>query len=279
MLSYRHAFHAGHAADVLKHAVYVFILRYMQQKDGGMLLLDTHAGAGEYDLAAPEAQKTGEFHDGVERLLAASAEPPALIADYLALLRGQADYTALRRYPGSPALAAALMRPQDRAVLCELHPTDHAHLARWARGRRRVSVRREDGLSALPTLLPPPERRALTVIDPSYEVKSDYGAVVDAVEAAWRRFPAGVFLLWYPVVDRARIDGMEVSFRAGPVRKLFRLELGIAPDAPGRGMTASGLFVVNPPFTLPDAAAAALPWLTEALGARGPRRADWVVPE
>jgi 23S rRNA (adenine2030-N6)-methyltransferase len=279
MLSYRHAFHAGHAADVLKHAVYVFILRYMQRKEGGMLLLDTHAGAGEYDLSSAEAQKTGEFHDGVERLLAHPGEPPALVADYLALLRGQAEYAALRRYPGSPALAAATMRPQDRAVLCELHPTDHAALSAWARGRRRVSVRREDGLAALRTLLPPPERRALTVIDPSYEVKSDYDSVVDAVETAWRRFPAGVFLLWYPVVDRARIDGMEVSFRAGPVRKLFRLELGTAPDAPGRGMTASGLFVVNPPFTLPGAADAALPWLAQALGARGPRRAEWIVPE
>jgi 23S rRNA (adenine2030-N6)-methyltransferase len=279
MLSYRHEFHAGNAADVLKHAVLVFCLRYMQQKEGGMLLLDTHAGAGAYDLGSAKAQKTGEFHGGIEKLLAAKGPLPALLAEYLELIRTDANYAACRRYPGSPVLAAALLRRQDRAVLCELHPSDHSVLSGWARGQRGVTVRREDGFAVFRSLIPPRERRALVLIDPSYEVKTDYELVVAAVTDAWRRFQGGVYALWYPVVDRPRIDAMEAAFRAGPVKKVFRVEFATRPDTQARGMTASGIVVINPPFTLPGACDEALPWLADALGATGVQKSGWIVPE
>jgi 23S rRNA (adenine2030-N6)-methyltransferase len=279
MLSYRHGFHAGNAADVLKHAVFTFVLRYMQQKDGGLLVLDTHAGAGTYSLSSAQAQKTGEYHAGIERLLAAPGETPALFADYLGLIRAEPEYAGLRRYPGSPALAAAMLRPQDRLVLCELHPTDHPVLSGWARGRKGVTVQREDGFGVLKTLMPPRERRALALIDPAYEVKTDYETVVAAVTDAWKRFRGGVFALWYPVVERARVEAMEAAFRNGPVRKIFRVEFATAPDTAARGMTASGLIVVNPPYTLPDACETALPWIAAVLRARGVQKSGWLVGE
>lgn len=279
MLSYRHGFHAGHHADVLKHAVYVFVARYMQGKDAGILFVDTHAGAGLYDLHAPEAEKTGAFREGIAKVLAQRGPPPPLLVEYLALVRAHNPGARLDAYPGSPALAATLARPQDRVVLCELHPTDFARLQGWARDRQRTTVRCADGLAALRGHLPPRERRALAIVDPSYEVKSDYEAVVESLIDSWRRFPGGVYVLWYPVIERARIDAMSAALRASPVRKVFRIELCVAPDAAGRGMTGSGLLVVNPPFTLPEAAEAALPWLAGALDARGPVSAEWLISE
>jgi 23S rRNA (adenine2030-N6)-methyltransferase len=279
MLSYRHGFHAGNHADVLKHATWTFVARYMQQKDGGILFLDTHAGAGVYDLGAPEARKTGEFRQGIAPVLAQRDPPPAFVGGYAALVRAHNGDGTLRGYPGSPALAAAIARPQDRVELCELHPTDFARLQKWARGRKRIAARRLDGLKALSASLPPRERRALVLIDPSYEIKSDYDTVIAALVDAWRRFPGGVYLMWYPVIERERVDAMTATLQASPVRKLFRLELCISADSTGRGMTGSGLFVVNPPFTLPAAAATGLSWLARVLDARGPVTADWIVAE
>jgi len=258
MLSYRHGFHAGHHADVLKHAAWVFVARYLQRKTGAVLFLDTHAGAGAYDLRAAEALKTGAFRDGIARVLARTDAPPALVADYSALVRAFKGGGALACYPGSPAIAAAVARPQDRIVLCELHPTNFVRLRTWARGRARVSAQRTDGLAALRALLPPHERRAFALIDPSYEVKSDYDGVAAALAHAWRRFPAGVYMLWYPVIERSRVEAMAEALRDAALRKVFRIELCAAPDASGRGMTGSGLFVVNPPFVLPEAARAGL---------------------
>jgi 23S rRNA (adenine2030-N6)-methyltransferase len=276
MLSYRHAFHAGSFADVLKHAVLVHALRHTVLKPRPVYFLDTHAGAGSYDLASAMAQKTGEFRGGIERVLAAGGEVPELLRPYLELVRDANRPGELRVYPGSPALARAVLRPQDRIELIELHGTDYAALAAWTGAA--ITARREDGLAALAHRLPPPERQAVVLIDPSYELKTDYQDVVAALAAAHRRFATGTFLLWYPVIERARTDAMLAGLAATGIARQYRLELGLRPDAPGRGMTACGLVVVNPAWTLPAAADAALPWLASVCGATGPRRAEWLVP-
>jgi 23S rRNA (adenine2030-N6)-methyltransferase len=277
MLSYRHAFHAGGFADVLKHAVLVHVLRHAVAKPKPVYVLDTHAGAGAYDLTSAMALKTGEFRAGIARVLAAPGPWPELVGPYLDLVRAANPPDGeLRAYPGSPALARAVLRPRDRLELIELHGTDHSALAGWA--GRAAGVRREDGLAALPLRLPPPERRGVVLIDPSYEVKSDYRAVVAALAGAHRRFATGVFVLWYPVIERARSEALVAALRATGIPRLFRLELCPRADAPGRGLTGAGLVVVNPPWTLPAAAADGVPWLARAMGAEGPALAGWLVP-
>lgn len=279
MLSYRHGFHAGNAADVLKHAVFVFVLDHLQRKSGPLLILDTHAGAGLYELASAEATKTGEFRDGIGRLAVGAGEVPELLTGYLALVKARNPQGPLAVYPGSPALALAMKRPQDRLAFYELHPADHQRLTDLADRTRGVTVERTDGLKGLIAQVPPEGRRGLVLIDPSYEIKTDYDKVVAALAKAWRRFATGVYVLWYPVIERPRIDALLAAVLAAGVRKVYRLELGMAPDAPGYGMTASGMLIVNAPFTLPGATESALPWLAERLGARGPAVAEWLVPE
>jgi 23S rRNA (adenine2030-N6)-methyltransferase len=276
MLSYRHAFHAGGIADVLKHATLAFVLRHLTGKPKPLYLLDTHAGAGSYDLTSPMAARTGEFKAGIGRLLeAAELEPvPALVADYLSIVRAANEPGRLTRYPGSPAILRQLMRPEDRLELAELHGTDHAALAAGLDRVPRVRLAGEDGLAMLDARMPPPERRGLVLIDPSYEVKTEAAATVAALGKAWRRFRTGVFLLWYPVIERARTEAMLEALGRTGIQNRLRLELCHLPDAAGRGMTGSGLIVVNPPWTLQAAAAAALPWLARTLGASGPIRID-----
>jgi 23S rRNA (adenine2030-N6)-methyltransferase len=279
MLSYRHGFHAGNHADVLKHAVCAFAARYMLQKDAPVLFIDTHAGAGLYDLSSPEAGKTGEHRHGIGRLLPHAVEAPVLFQDYLALVRQMNPDGGLRTYPGSPSLIMAMKREQDRAVFHELHPTDEQRLSELVRRRHRVHVDKSDGLRGLIAHVPPPERRALCLIDPSYEIKTDYALAAAAIARAWKKFPGGLYIWWYPVIDRARVNAMEVAMRAAGIRKTYRVELCVAPDSPERGMTGSGVFIINPPFTLPDAAVTALPWLADKLGAEGPATAGWLLPE
>jgi 23S rRNA (adenine2030-N6)-methyltransferase len=172
-----------------------------------------------------------------------------------------------------------VLRPVDRLELAELHPTDHAALAGRFASAERVRVTREDGLALMVARMPPPERRGVVLIDPSYEVKTDYAAVVAALAKAHRRFAGGTYLLWYPVIERARVEGLLAGLVATGIRAQYRLELCLLADSPGRGMTGSGLVVVNPPWTLPAAAALGLPWLAACLGAEGPVTAGWLVPE
>jgi 23S rRNA (adenine2030-N6)-methyltransferase len=273
MLSYRHAFHAGSPADVLKHAVLAFVLGVAARKRGPLYVLDTHAGAGSYDLASAPAEKTGEARTGVLRLWETPGPWPALLEPYATVLEGA------ERYPGSPLIAAAMLRPGDRLDLVELHTTDHAALAEMFGGMEGVRVARDDGLAAMRHLLPPRERRGIVLIDPSYEIKTEFDEVVDAIADAHRRFPTGTYILWYPVIERPRTTALLDALRATGIRAQYRMELGLTPDTEGRGMTGSGLVVVNPPFVLPDATARGLPWLAERLGATGPRVAEWLVPE
>jgi 23S rRNA (adenine2030-N6)-methyltransferase len=276
VLSYRHEYHAGSPADVLKHATFAFALAYATRKPRPLYVLDTHAGAGAYDLSSPRALKTGEAQAGIARLRDAPRPWPDLLAPYLDLL---ATVPSPTFYPGSPLIAKALLRPGDRLDLVELHTTDHAALEAEFRDVRGARVTRDDGLALLIARVPPPERRAVVLIDPSYEVKTDYEAVVDALAAAHHRFPTGTYLLWYPVIERARTLALLDALTTAGVRSQYRIELCTAPDGARRGLTGSGLVAVNPPWTLPAAAEAALPWLAERLGASGPLVAEWLVPE
>lgn len=249
MLSYRHAFHAGNFADLLKHAVLVDCLLYLKRKDAPFTYYDTHAGPGSYALDAEYALKNREFETGITRIWDAVTLPEAL-AQYRQCIRQANPDGTLHNYPGSPAIAAQVLRPNDRICLSELHKTESELLQKQFKYDRRAEVWREDGFVRTTKQLPPRERRGLILIDPPYELKEDYHRVVDFLIAAHRKFAQGVYLLWYPVVERERIDQLETALCASGLRNIESYELGIEADSEGRGMTASGMIVINPPWTL-----------------------------
>jgi 23S rRNA (adenine2030-N6)-methyltransferase len=269
MLSYLHAFHAGGHADMLKHAVLVALLGELTRKEKPLRYVETHAGSGGYELTAPEALKNREFEGGIARLWNASA-PPAPVAALLDLAReynrGGARPT---RYPGSPWLARKRLRPGDSLYLFELHPAEHRVLARGCSGDPRTTVLHEDGLSGCIGLVPPPERRGLVFIDPSYEIKDEHLRVVDALGKAHRRFATGVYAIWYPVIERRWVARFERALRAAGVGPMVLFELCVDADSAARGLTGSGVVVVNPPWKLREAMQISLPWLAEALGRDG----------
>jgi 23S rRNA (adenine2030-N6)-methyltransferase len=267
LLSYRHAFHAGNFADVLKHLVLVQCLEYLTGKDKPLVFIDTHAGAGGYSLDSDQAGMHREFDQGIGRLWDLR-DPPEAIARYLELVKAFNKTDKLRAYPGSPWFARQLLRPQDRLELFELHPADLELLSRNFHKARRVRLHREDGFKGCLGLLPPVERRGLVLMDPAYEVKSDYLQVIATLTKAHRRFHTGTYLIWYPVVERHRIDGMARALKHSGIRDVQQFELGIrAEDRTGMG--SCGLFVVNPPWTLLATLQSVLPWLAERLGEQG----------
>ena len=268
MLSYRHGFHAGNFADVLKHTVLVHMLEYMTQKDKPLRIIDTHAGAGVYKLNGPQAQKNREFDNGIGQLWDCK-QPPAAIARLLDLVHKVNSNTQLQLYPGSPLIAQTLMRPIDRLYLHELHPADFQFLRDCMRDDKRVKVLHEDGFAGMQALLPPPDRRALVLLDPSYEVKNDYQVLVKQVVQAHKRFATGTFAIWYPVVLRQRIDEMELALKKSGIKNIQLMEFGLQPDNPEHGMTSSGMIVINPPWTLWRAMEETLPWLVQTLSEDG----------
>lgn len=274
MLSYRHAFHAGNYADVLKHLVLARTLEYMTCKDKALLYLDTHAGAGGYRLGDPMSQKKAEFRDGIGRLW--GSDGPQVLAPLMRVLEGLNPDGKLAYYPGSPLIAAQLLRPQDRLRLFELHPSDRAVLSRSFASDRRVRIEGSDGFASLKALLPPPSRRALVLIDPPYEQKEDYQRVVRSVLEGYKRFPTLTCLIWYPVVSRARVDEMARGLCRGGIRNLWQTELGLAPDSDGYGMTSSGLFLINPPWTLAAELKESLPELVRRLA---PEQGRWLLEQ
>lgn len=268
MLSYRHGFHAGNFADVLKHTVLVHMLDYMIQKDKPLRIIDTHAGAGVYKLSGPQAQKNREFDSGISQLWT-NDQKPAAIARFVELVRTVNDSGALQLYPGSPLLTQTLMRPIDRLFLHELHPADFQFLRDCMRDDKRIRVENEDGFASLQALLPPPDRRALVLIDPSYEVKSDYQHLVKQIIQAHKRFSTGTYAIWYPVVSRQRIDEMELALKKSGIKNIQLIEFGVHADSLEHGMTSSGMMVINPPWTLWAAMEDALPWLVDTLAENG----------
>lgn len=267
MLSYRHAFHAGNHADVLKHLVLVELLDYYNRKDKPWYYVDTHAGGGCYALESEQAGKTAEAADGIGRLWSRDDLPPA-VAAYVDAVRQFNPHGKLLFYPGSPALAMTRARAQDRLRLFELHPTDFESLQRtFANEQERVQVRRSDGFGALKAVLPPPSRRAVVLIDPPYEVKDDYRRVVDTVRDAMRRFPTGTFVVWYPMLVRPEARALPERLAGLAAASWLDVRLAVR-GAPrdGLGMFGSGLYVINPPWVLPQRLEAALPWLVQRLG-------------
>lgn len=262
MLSYRHAFHAGNPADVLKHLVLVNSIEYMLQKPAPILYIDTHAGAGHYQLDGKMASQTQEYLQGVAAL--DFARLPATISHYQQMVE---PFLRKKQYPGSPLIAASLLREQDRLHLFELHGNDCLKLDKSFRKDRRVKVEQSDGYQSLKSLLPPPppQKRALVMIDPSYEIKDDYEQVVNGMKQAYRRMAHAQFLIWYPVVNRNVVEKMLRGLKKAGLRDLWRYELGLRPDTDGYGMTASGMLVVNPPWVLAEQMRELLPALQQQL--------------
>jgi 23S rRNA (adenine2030-N6)-methyltransferase len=269
MLSYRHGYHAGNYADVLKHSMLLQVLKLMQKKDKPYAYIDTHAGAGAYSLNDEFAQKTGEYLDGVAKLWEASNLPAAL-ADYVEAIKVfNAEYDQLTVYPGSPSFVDAELREKDRMLLHELHSTDHDLLAEYFVKDRQVKVLKGDGLQGLIAAVPPPERRGVILIDPSYEIKSDYVDVAETIIKAHKRFSTGVYMLWYPVVQREQTESMLNLLKNSGIKNQLRVEQAIKPDSNEFGMTAAGLWIINPPWQLDVTAKETLNYLERRLGHSG----------
>jgi 23S rRNA (adenine2030-N6)-methyltransferase len=284
MLAYRHAFHAGNHADVLKQLALFLCLRQMGKKEKGFLYVDTHAGAGSYLLEEGYAAQNREWESGIARVRAAAGKQdatgsrgpvPEPIPEYLELLAAIEPPGSPGFFPGTPVLASYLLRPQDRVVCCELHPTDYQLLAERFAGDKQVHVRKEDGFSALKSLLPPPTRRGLVFIDPSYELGQDYDLVIKTLVQSHKRFPTGCFAVWYPLLEREEALDLPGMLRSACDAPWLDLELRVRGNLPGeRGMAGSGLFVLNPPYTLEDGMRTSLPWLGDVMGLDGGAKAE-----
>lgn len=281
MLSYRHAFHAGNHADVLKHVVSMQLLKYLGQKETPYMYIDTHAGAGLYALDSSYATKNAEFESGISRLWDRKDMPVAL-AEYVKLIRQLNPSGKMRYYPGSPYVAEKTMREQDRLRLFELHPSDSkiladnfrklsAHAAeqgvrQTGRGTR-VMIQRADGFAGLRALLPPPSRRGLVLIDPPYEDKSDYRSVKDTLADALTRFATGTYAVWYPVLNRMEARQLPEKLKQLPASGWLNVTLSVcAPSPDGFGLHSSGMFVINPPWTLELMLKEMMPYLVSVLG-------------
>jgi 23S rRNA (adenine2030-N6)-methyltransferase len=278
-MNYRHAFHAGSFADVVKHAVLARILVHLRAKPAAFRVIDTHAGAGLYDLAGAEAVRSLEWRDGIARLLAAPITEPvrALLAPYLDIVASLNSRGELACYPGSPALARAFLRPQDRLVACELEPNAAATLTRNLAGDRRAKAIAIDGWTALNAYVPPPERRGLVLVDPPFEQKDEFERMAEGFAQAFAKWPTGSYLLWYPVKSRRATDNLarQVAETAGAGAqpgKCLRLEFSVAPQAAEAGLISAGLLIVNPPWKLLGELKAILPELEKPLGQGGAGR-------
>jgi 23S rRNA (adenine2030-N6)-methyltransferase len=266
-MNYRHAYHAGNFADVLKHAALVAVLSHLRKKDTPFAVIDAHAGRGLYDLSSVEAKKTQEAEGGVVRLLTQTGLPDPLPL-YCEIVRGFGE----ARYPGSPLIAAKLLRPQDRLVAIEKHPDEFAALVKVLAGIKRARTIHGDFRAELKRLLPPPERRGVALIDPPYEAEDEFVVATRQLITSWRRFATGVYLFWYPAKHRASVEASVGELLSAGVTSLLRLDLEVGgenePREPGRAppMTATGLLVVNAPFGFAETMSAVLPALTKLLG-------------
>ncbi|HEU0220491.1 MAG TPA: 23S rRNA (adenine(2030)-N(6))-methyltransferase RlmJ [Gallionella sp.] len=267
MLSYRHAFHAGNHADVLKHFVEVRLLRYLAQKDKSFWYIDTHAGAGCYALDTGYAAQNAEYEGGIARLWLCD-DLPAPLAEYVELVKHLNPDGQLRLYPGSPLVALELLREQDRLRLFELHPSDNEILREnFAGHEAQVLIQAADGFGALKALLPPPPRRALVLIDPPYEDKQDYRRVAAALREGLKRFAGGVYAVWYPQLQRTEARQLPEQLKQLPVKSWLHVALSVhASGEEGFGMHGSGMFIVNPPWTLHGVLQEVMPYLVQHLG-------------
>lgn len=261
-MNYRHAFHAGNFADVFKHVVLARILLYLGTKEAPFRVIDTHAGAGRYDLGGSAPARTNEWKDGIGRLLAGPPEGEAgeLLAPYLSIVRSDPGH-----YPGSPLIALRLTRPQDRLVFCELHPEEHASLKVAVGRERRASIVEADGWTALKAALPPPERRGLVLIDPPFEDGGDFRRFEDGLQESNRRWPSGIYFFWYPIKDVHEVEGFAKRVTRLGIPKILRVELTAGVAAAGK-LASCGILLVNPPWTLQRELETILPALVRRIG-------------
>ncbi|AHN27002.1 Protein involved in catabolism of external DNA [Gilliamella apicola] len=264
MLSYRHSYHAGNHADVLKHIVLTLCINALKEKEKPFLYLDTHSGAGRYLLKSEHSEKTGEYLSGIN-LLWQQPNIPKLLNTYLSVIKRYNPFSELKYYPGSPLIAKQLLRQQDKLNLTELHPTDYPLLRQEFSKDKRAKVLREDGFAQLKSKLPHEFRRGVILIDPSYEIKDDYQIIPKALFEAYKRFATGVYLIWYPVVSRTQTQKMIDSIIKLGIRRISQFELAIKPDNNQKGMTASGILVINPPWKLHEQMQTILPWIKNTL--------------
>ena len=285
-MNYRHAYHAGNFADVLKHVVLALVIEYMKRKEAPFRVIDVHAGAGRYALTSAEADKTGEWQGGIGRLLGADAKPlPPDVArhlqPYLEAVRGENAGAALEVYPGSPAIALRSMRTQDTLIANELHPEERARLKAAIGSDRRVKVMALDAWVALKSLLPPKERRGIVLIDPPFEEAGELDRMVEGLSQGLQRFASGIYLAWYPIKDPKPIASFHAGLAALGVPELMRIELLIQRPSDPERLNGCGLIVANPPYTLEGELRAILPDLSRRLAA-GPTGArhslDWIEP-
>lgn len=262
-MNYRHAYHAGNFADVFKHAVLALILDHLRRKDTPFCVIDTHAGIGRYDLAGAAAQRTGEWRDGIGRLLA--EEPPPGLEGYLAAVRAANRGRELRWYPGSPRVARWFLRPQDRLVLVELHPEDAAELKREFDRDPQVGVHQMDAYTALKALLPPKERRGLVLIDPPFEVTDEFARIVRGLRQALKRWPTGIYAIWYPIKTRPPVAAFHAALAGLGAGPAVAAELLVHPERADR-LNGCGILVLHPPWTLDERLRQVLPDIAKRLG-------------
>lgn len=264
MLSYRHGYHAGNYSDVMKHLILISILQYLKTKEKPFYYHDTHAGAGIYGIKHRYMQKNQEYMAGIGRLWGKPVKSPLLL-EYLAIIRQLNHANELQSYPGSPEIAVRLMRNRDRVWLGEMHPTEFVILSEHFSNQRRVQCEKLDAWQGLKAKLPPQERRGLIFIDPSYELDSDYKQVYYGIIEALRRFANGIYAIWYPVADKAKTEKMLKQFTGSYIPHILDIQLGITDQIPGPGMQASGMLIINPPYTLAETMQQTLPELVSIL--------------
>jgi 23S rRNA (adenine2030-N6)-methyltransferase len=270
-MNYRHAFHAGNFADVVKHAVLARIVRYLQQKDTPVRIIDTHGGAGLYDLQGEEARRSGEWKDGIARVLEADLAPAAheLIAPYLDAVRNFNPGPRLKTYPGSPALLRTWLRRNDRLIACERESSAFGALDRSLRGDNRCKAIEIDGWTALAAYVPPKERRGLVLIDPPFEEPNEYLRLAAALGEAWRKWPTGSYLAWYPVKDPKDVTAFIKKMLHHGIEKLLRMELVVAAHTETTRLRGTGLIAINPPWTLEREMKILLPALAKVFAPEG----------
>jgi 23S rRNA (adenine2030-N6)-methyltransferase len=263
-VNYRHAFHAGNFADCVKHAVLVWLLVALQRKPAPLFVLDTHAAVGRYDLDAGPAARTGEWRSGIARLL---EDPSPALADYVGLVR------SIGPYPGSPAIARAMLRPDDRMACCELHPEDVTTLRCHFAGDRQVAVHHRDAWEALGALLPPKQRRGLVLIDPPFEDPQEFAILARGLATGWQRFRTGVFAAWYPIKQRAPVRQFLTDLRQTGIRDMVTAELWLREPVDPARLNGCGVLVVNPPYRFEQEVPAILAAMLARLGDREPGEA------
>jgi 23S rRNA (adenine2030-N6)-methyltransferase len=279
-MNYRHLFHAGNFADVFKHVILTLLLKALRSKDKPFFYLDTHAGAGRYDLGSEAARKTGEFVQGIARLVAREPLPEAL-REYVTAVRALNRDDELRFYPGSPRVVRHFLRPQDRMVLCEQHPEECDHLKAEFAGDKQVAVHLQDGYLGLKAFLPPPERRGLVLIDPPYESADEFRRAADALIASWPRWRGGTYALWYPIKLPAPVAALHRAMRDSGINKILLAELAVYPENSPFRLNGCGMLVINPPWRLDEGLKILLPQLAGLLRQESDARIrlEWLVPE